>query len=116
MIEVGSPIPLALKLFDENASAKVVATIYNINGDRLVEVSLFHVEKGLYMNSMVPMPDTKVIAVYKVTNSDEYTQSAEIFYPKPKVEEPEIFVQGVVIEKSVDQTFIQGLVIYETTD
>lgn len=116
MIEVGSPIPLALKLFDENPSAQVQATLYSIQGERLEQVALFHVEQGLYMNSMVPMPETKVVAVYQVTNSDEYSQSAEIFYPKPKVEEPDVFTQGLVIEKGLDQTFIQGVVIYEASN
>lgn len=115
VIEVGSPIPLAIKLFDENPSAKVQATLYTLDGERLESVAMFHVEKGLYLNTMVPMPDQKVVAVYEVTNSEEYAQSAELFLPKPKVQPEESFLQGIVIERSKDQTFIQG-VIYEVAN
>lgn len=106
----GQPIPLALKLFDQNAAAKVRADLYSTAGDFHARAYMFHLENGLYLNTTNIMPAFDLVVSYTVENSDEYADTAEQIKFIPKVQEPDKFVTGIVKSIKNDTEYIVGVV------
>jgi len=113
-VTVGESCHLALKLYDKNPLAKVVAKIYSTTGKELGQVKMFHAGDGLYLAQWGPMPDEKIVVVYDVLDPEDYADSAEMIEPSPKAQEPEVFVTGIVKKVSISKEFLKG-VVYEVT-
>ncbi len=107
---VGERITLALKLWDSNPAAKVRADLYDTQGKLYKQTYLFHAGDGLYLNTEEEQPDFALIATYKITNSEDYADVAEQFWPMAKVQPPSKFITGMVKSKKTQSEYITGVI------
>lgn len=110
-VTVGESIPLALKLYDNSPDKKVKAKVYSPYGDLMGSTYLYHVEDGLYMSSDIKMPDHEsVLVVYSIDGSEDYSDSAEHFFSRPKVQNDDAFITGVVKNITIEAEYKTGIV------
>jgi len=111
IVTIGEKMPLALKLHDNRVDLTVRADVFNMFGEKLSQVYLYHAQSGLYINTDLPMPDVDyAIVTYTVEDSDEYESVCERFDSRQRDTEPEKFINGTVEFHSKSSDFIQGVI------
>ena len=98
-VQVGSPIPLTLQVFDGKEGLKVSAVLMDLHGKEFSRVSMNDHGNGLYIDLSVSMPDVDMLVAQYFANSEDYEVAQDIFKAIPKPMSPEKMLVGEVVAK-----------------
>lgn len=115
-VKVGEKIPLTLQVYDGNPDLQVKCTLMDKYGAVFMNVKLDHISSGLYVNNSMEMPEMDFLIGQYLTNRPmDYEIAQDIFQGIPKVQMPEKYVVGEVID-TVELTEQDSLIIGEVQD
>lgn len=98
-VSVGKKIPLSLQVYDGNSQLEVNCVLIKNDGTIYFSDILTHSVDGLYLNNSIEMPDVDfLIAQYRTNKPLEYEIAQDIFQGIPKVQIPEKYILGEVID------------------
>jgi len=115
-VKVGEKIPLSLQVYDGNPDLSVKCNLLDTSGKLFFTVPLSHISNGLYLNSEVEMPENDyLIAQYQTNKPMDYEIAQDVFKSIPKVQLPEKYILGEVID-TVALSKVDDLLIGEVQD
>lgn len=112
-IEVGSPVPLNLQLYDGAEKEKVIANLFTTLGELLGSFELSHQAGGLYISNEFLMPDIRLVIAQYIVDSDKYEIVTDTFYKKYIEEEVEEEVFEEAMPLVLEESYVYGMVTEE---